>query len=135
MTASSSTATQQHQAQQLHQQQQQLQQKLHQQLQQQQQQIQKQQLHNKQRKAAAAVVAVKSNRSKHGRKLSNRQDLKNLLVMRPPPIGQSQTWRYVYHPPPTMARHQFYHRKPPLVPVLKTRTVPVILHIQQRSDD
>lgn len=117
------------------------QQQQQQQLQLQQQQQLQQQLH-KYRKAVA-----KSNRAKHGRKLTSRQDLKNLLVMRPPPMGQSQTWRYVYNHPATMARHhQYYQRKPPmaaaaaaappLMPaVLKTRTVPLILHIRQRSDN
>jgi len=110
----------------------------HQQQQQQQQQQQHQQpqsrlvLEHKQRKPVA-----KSNRAKYGRTLTSRQDLKNLLVMRPPPMGQTQTWRYVYHhQPTTTARHQFYQRKPPpLVSLFKTRTVPLILHIRQRSDD
>ncbi|KAL5241004.1 hypothetical protein ACI65C_008414 [Semiaphis heraclei] len=77
---------------------------------------------------------AKPNRGKHGRKLSSRQDLKNLLVMRPPPVGQTQTWRYVYRP--TVAGHpqQYFQAKQPL-PVIKTRTVPLILHIRQRSDD
>jgi hypothetical protein len=85
-------------------------------------------------------IAVRPNRAKHARKLTSRQDLKNLLVMRPPPVGQPQTWRYVYQP--TVARHhQFYQRKqqlpppPPMMPLIKTRTLPLILHIRQRSDD
>lgn len=103
----------------------------HQQQQHQQQQSAQLVLQQKHKKAV-----VKSNRAKHGRMLTSRQDLKNLLVMRPPPMGQSQTWRYVYHhQPTTMGRHQFYQRKMPLMPLLKTRTVPLIVHIRQRSDD
>lgn len=87
-----------------------------------------------------ATVAIRRNRAKHGRMLSNRQDLKNLLVMRPPAMGQSQTWRYVYSPAPPgpmVATHQYFQRKMPALmpPMLKTRTVPLILHIRQRSDD
>ncbi|XP_026811719.1 uncharacterized protein LOC113552902 isoform X1 [Rhopalosiphum maidis] len=78
--------------------------------------------------------AVKPNRSKHGRKLTSRQDLKNLLVMRPPPIGQTQTWRYVYRPA-VAGHHQPYYQGKQPIPVIKTRTVPLILHIRQRSDD
>ncbi|XP_025200978.1 uncharacterized protein LOC112598665 [Melanaphis sacchari] len=88
-----------------------------------------QQPHHKHRNAV-----VKPNRGKHGRKLSSRQDLKNLLVMRPPPIGQTQTWRYVYRPAMTGHHQPFYQAKQP-IPVIKTRTVPLILHIRQRSDD
>ncbi|KAE9531484.1 hypothetical protein AGLY_010690 [Aphis glycines] len=78
--------------------------------------------------------AARPNRGKHGRKLSSRQDLKNLLVMRPPPVGQTQTWRYVYRTPMAGHHQPFYQGKQP-IPVIKTRTVPLILHIRQRSDD
>lgn len=97
--------------------------------------------------ASAQGGGGKAARTKHARKLSSRQDLKNLLVMRPPPVGQTQTWRYVYHhhhPAVAATRHhQFFKRKlplpppppPPMMPVLKARTVPLILHIRQRSDN
>ncbi|XP_003248014.1 uncharacterized protein LOC100568811 [Acyrthosiphon pisum] len=78
---------------------------------------------------------AKPNRGKHGRKLSSRQDLKNLLVMRPPPVGQTQTWRYVYRPTVAGNHQQYYQGKQLPLPVIKTRTVPLILHIRQRSDD
>lgn len=87
------------------------------------------------------ATTTKPNRTKHGRKLTSRQDLKNLLVMRPPPVGQSQTWRYVYRHP-SVARHQFYHNQPmrksppqQLMAALKSRSMPLILHIRQRSSD
>ncbi|XP_050524256.1 uncharacterized protein LOC126895947 isoform X2 [Daktulosphaira vitifoliae] len=76
----------------------------------------------------------KPNRSKYGRKLTDRQDLRNLLVMRPPPLGQLQTWKYVFPPQKPSPRHQFYKRTQPMMPILKKRTLPVILHIRQRQN-